>query len=194
MRTGRSRFPGKFGECTHRRGWEGKGGKCVGPFKFDAWVCRVTSGGNEKKREWDREGQWRRNGEDERGKRMRMAVRAFRARLRLLKRNREKKGRKRGRGRGREEKRRYKERGNRTRRVGALRGGEERKGKPRLQHCKRQRCTLPGGRSDNIYRGPPATMPIFRVGWEGEGEPNSEKDRGEREVGVSPSPTRSAPK
>lgn len=54
--------------------------------------------------------------------RVRMAVRAFRARLRLLKRKQEKRERKRE---YREEKRRYKERDNRTRRVGALRGGEE---------------------------------------------------------------------
>jgi len=30
---------------------EGRRGKCVGAFKFDAWICRMTSGGNEKKRE-----------------------------------------------------------------------------------------------------------------------------------------------
>lgn len=39
----------------------------------------------------------------------------------------------------------------------------ERRGrKPRLQHCKRQRCALPGGRSDNMYHGPPTTMSILR--------------------------------
>lgn len=30
---------------------KGRGGKRIGAFKFDAWVCRMTSGGNEKKRE-----------------------------------------------------------------------------------------------------------------------------------------------
>jgi len=111
---------------------------------------------------------------DRGGNRVRMMVRAFRARLRLLRRKRE-----RGRDRmQREEKRRYKERGNRTRRAGALRGGEE--GRKAAQHYKRQRCTLPGGRSDNVYRGPPAIMPIFRVETEGEGYLIQKETRKER--------------
>lgn len=42
-------------------------------------------------------------------------------------------------------------------------GLTERRGrKPCLQHCKRQRCALPGGHPDNMYRGPPATMSILQ--------------------------------
>lgn len=96
-------------------------------------------------------------GRGEGGKRVRMAVRAFRARLRLLKRNREKKKW----DRERENTERKKEgtkRGVIVQGESEPYGEERREGKPRLQHCKRQRCTLPGGRSDNMYRGPPATM------------------------------------
>lgn len=45
--------------------------------------------------------------------------------------------------------------------------GEEESG----QHCERQRCTLPGGHSDNVLGRPPATIPISPV----------QKEREERE-------------
>lgn len=110
------------------------------------------------------------------------AVRAFRARLpRLLKRNREKK---KGERENTERKREGTKRGVIVQGESGPYGEKKREGKPRLQHCKRQRCTLPGGRSDNMYRGPPATMPIFRAGWKGEGclirkETGIEKSRSE---------------
>lgn len=51
IRTGAAGFREKSVNALIAEGENGGGGECSGAFKFDAWVCRMTSGGNEKKRE-----------------------------------------------------------------------------------------------------------------------------------------------
>jgi len=122
------------------------GATAIGVFKFVAWV-RMTEIAEtiEKDKSKSYKEQVQRERERERG------------RERKRERERERKGSKRGMIAQREKS--YGPYREREREREREEGGE---GQRRLQHCKRQRCTLPGGRSDNIYRGPPATIPIFR--------------------------------